>query len=104
MTDHPSKTTPPTHPPYPYYYPYPPPSVEEDEVSLLDYWKMLMKWKYLIIGIAIISTGVSVFLALKATPLYRAEVLLAPIGGDGGGTLSALASRYGGLAAIQPTS
>ena len=100
MTENPPQHQQPPPPPYPYPYPYPPYPEEQDEFSLLDYWKVIWKWKWFIIAIAFIATTISVVKALTAIPIYRAHVLLAPIEQDAGGRLSALASRYGGLAAM----
>ena len=100
MTENPSQHQQPLPPPYPYPYPYPPDPEEQDGVSLLDYWKVLVKWKYLIIAITLSTVIGSVVGALKSTPIYRAHVLLSPIEEDSEGGLSALASRYSGLAAM----
>lgn len=88
-------------PPYPYPYPpYHPYSNEDKEINIMDYWKILWKWKFLIAGIFIILTASAVIHAIRATPVYRASTLLAPVEADNGGPLSALASRYGGLASL----
>ena len=100
MTENASQNQQPPPSPYPYPYPYPPNPEEEDKVSLLDYWKLLVKWKYLIIAVTLSSVIGAVVGALKSTPIYRAHVLLAPIEEDSEGGLSALASRYSGLAAM----
>jgi len=58
------KPTPP--PPYPYYYP--PPYEDEDEIDLLDLWRVLWKNKVLIVLITVLSTAVAVAAELD---IYR---------------------------------
>lgn len=84
-------------PPYPYYYTQP----EENEVNLLDLWKILFKNIKLIMLITVISTSFSVVIAITSTPIYRAETLLSPVNKAGqGGGIANLAGQLGGLAAI----
>jgi len=85
----------PMSPPYPYYAP---PQV--DEINLLDLLKMLVEQKKLIFIITTISTLVALAYALLATPIYRAEALLAPVEKEKGGGLGALAGQFGGLASL----
>ena len=77
------------------------PPVEEDEISLLDYWRVLVKHKWLIISVMFICTAAATAAAFLMTPIYRAEVLLAPVTEQGNqGRLSALAGQLGGLASL----
>ena len=87
-------------PAYAYHYPYLPYSGKQEDVSIIDYWMVIWKWKWLILAISIISVTIALIIALAATPIYRAKVLLSPIEDDGGRGLSILASRYGGLAGM----
>ena len=92
-------SSPPGYPPIPaYYVPLP---VEEDDVNLLDYWRVLVRHKWLIIAVTFLCTVAAAAAAFRMTPVYRAEVLLAPVTeqGDQGG-LTALASQFGGLASL----
>jgi uncharacterized protein involved in exopolysaccharide biosynthesis len=65
----------------------------DDEIDLLDLWRILWGSKWLIIGITALFAVAAVIYALTATELYRASVLLAPteqksspaIGGQLGG-------------------
>lgn len=84
--------------PYPYYYP--PPPYGEDEIDLLELWGVLWVNKRFIILFTTLCTVISVAVALWMTPIYRSEVLLAPVTEDEGGKLSSLAAQYGGLAAM----
>jgi len=85
----------PVPPPYPYYVP-----PQNDEINLIDLWKTLIEKKKIIIVITIITTLIALIYALLATPIYRAEALLAPVSKERGGRLSALAGQFGGLASL----
>lgn len=85
----------PVPPPYPYYV-----SPHEDEINLLDLWKILVEQKNLISILTTITTLVALAYALLATPIYRAEALLAPVEKQKGSHLSALAGQFGGLASL----
>lgn len=82
------------------YYLSPQMPVEEDEINLIDYWRILMRFKWLIIFVTLAVGGATVALAFQMTPVYRAEVTLAPAGEDKAGGLSALAGQFGGLASL----
>ena len=87
--------------PQPCYILMQPPVVEEDDISLLDYWRVLVKHKWLIVAITFICTAAATAAAFLMTPIYRAEVLLAPVSEQGSqGRLSALAGQLGGLASL----
>ena len=81
--------------PYPYYAP-----PQDNEINLLDLWKILAKQKKLIFILTAITTFAALTYALLATPIYRAEALLAPVAKEKGGQLSALAGQFGGLASL----
>lgn len=90
----PSQGQQPVYPP-PYGY-YPP----EDEINLLDLWKVLVERKRLIFVITMLSTLIAIAVALLMTPIYRAEALLAPVSEEEGNKMGALASQFGGLASL----
>lgn len=81
-----------------YYMPAQMP-VEDDEINLLDYWRILMRYKWLIVLVTVISAAGTIALAFSMTPIYRSEVTLAPAGEDKG-SASALAGQFGGLASL----
>jgi len=87
------------HPPQAVYYMPPQMPMEDDEINLLDYWRILMRYKWLIVFITILSAGGAIALAFSMKPVYRAEVTLAPVGEDKGAA-SALAGQFGGLASL----
>ena len=80
-------------PVYPYY--------PEDEIDLFESWQMLVRYKMLILLLALASTLMALAYALVATPVYRAEVLLAPVSHEeDDGKLSAFgSSQFGELLA-----
>ncbi len=85
-------------PPYAYY---PQPIVtDEDKINLMDYWWILIERKKLIIFITLIFTIASIVVALLATPIYRAEVLLAPMGDEESGGAASALGQFGGLASM----
>ena len=54
------------------------PSVEEDEIDLLELIRTLLQaWK-VIVGITLVCTGLAVAYALYAPEVFKAESLLAP--------------------------
>lgn len=81
-----------------YYVPTQMPA-EDDEINLLDYWRILMRYKWLIIFLTICSAAGTIALAFSMTPIYRAEVTLAPAAEDKSAA-SALAGQFGGLASL----
>lgn len=71
-----------------------------DTIDLIAAWHLLWRYKYLITLVAAICAGISVFLALTATPIFRAEVVVIPTREEGMREATSLASRLGGLANI----
>src|SRR3569832_510 len=82
------------------YYLQPQEASSADEISLLDLWRVLVSYKWLIIGITLITTGIAAAIASYLPPVYRAEVTLAPVTPEEGGRLSALAGELGGIASL----
>lgn len=72
----------------------------EDEIHLLDYWNVLVKYKTLIAAVVLTVTFVTAIVSLLKTPIYRAEVLVAPVTDEEAKGLSALANQFSGLAAL----
>ncbi len=81
-------------PPVYHYYP-------DDEIDLVEYWQVLLKYKRLILLLTLASTLLALAAAFLMTPVYRAEVLLAPVSHDkDDGKLSSLgAGQFGELLA-----
>ena len=75
------------------------PSIDENEIDLLELIRSLLHaWKT-IFGITILCTGLAVTYALYAPEVFKAETLLAPASEEKSGASSAL-SQFGGLAAM----
>lgn len=75
------------------------PSVDEDEIDLLELIRTLLQaWK-IIVGITIVCVGLAVAYALHASEVFKAETLLAPAKEEKSSASSAL-SQFGGLAAM----
>jgi len=87
---------PPPYPGYPVPVMYPP----EEPIDWGKYWKILVEQRKLIGAITIASTLIATAAAFLMTPIYRAEVLLAPSSQEDSEGLSALAGQFGDLAAI----
>lgn len=79
-----------------------PPVVIErhDEVNVVVLLQVLWRHRYFVAAIGIVSGLIAVYLAMTATHVYRAEVVLTEVstGGMDGG--SSLTSRLGGLASL----
>ena len=77
----------------------PSPSLDEDEIDLLELIRtVLQAWKT-IVAIAIVCVGLAVAYALHAPNVFKAETLLAPASEEQSGTSSPL-GQFGGLAAM----
>lgn len=97
----PSAEAPPVYPPPP-YPPYPPGMyLEEDEINLLDYWRVLMKRKRMILAFIFVVTAASIIISLLMPNIYRSEVVLAPVEQkESNGSVGALLGQFSGLASM----
>jgi len=87
--------------PFPPYYPPYPPAEAEDEIDLVELWRNLARHKWLIFLTTLLVTALAATAAFVMTPVYRAEVLMAPVSPEEEtGRLAQLADRFGGLAAM----
>jgi uncharacterized protein involved in exopolysaccharide biosynthesis len=73
------------------------PSVAEDEIDLLRLWRMLRERWRLVGGVTALFAIAAVAYALLATPIYRAQVLLAPVTSS---SMNDMVSQVGGLASL----
>ena len=71
-----------------------------DEINLLAYWRVIVKYKKMIVGIVVVASVVAVIVSLCMTKYYKAEALIVPVSSGGGGGLGSLASQFGGLASL----
>ena len=81
---------------------YPPmaqylPTVQDDELRLIDLWCVLLRKKWLIAFITTATTGFAIWLALWMTPVYRAEVLMVAVQEEQSRGFS---GQLGGLASL----
>ena len=71
-----------------------------DEINLLDYWKVIKKYRKMIVAIVGAASVIAVIASLLMTKIYRAEAVFIPVSSGAGGGLGALASQFGGLASM----
>ena len=75
------------------------PSVDKDEIDLIELIRTLFQaWKT-IVGITIVCVGLAVIYAINVTEVFKAETILAPASEEKSGASSIL-SQFGGLASM----
>jgi uncharacterized protein involved in exopolysaccharide biosynthesis len=95
----PHVSVPPALPPG-YLFPVPAPYAE-DEVDLFELWRALTRRKWLIALITVVATAAATAYAFLATPVYRAEVVMASVSGEADSrTLAGMSQQFGGLASL----
>jgi len=62
----------------------------EDEINLLDYWRVIRKRWRIIAGIFVISVVTAAIISLLMTPIYQAKTIIMPVESSGGNLSSAL--------------
>ncbi len=73
----------------------------EDEINLLDYWRVIWKRKVLIISVIFLTTLISTIFSLYATEIFQTTAIISPVREDkGGGGMSLLSQQFGGLGNI----
>jgi len=73
----------------------------DEGISLLDIWRILMRYRVLILGAILVCTLASTVFALAMTPVYRAEIQVAPVSEkDSNSRFAAQLGELGGLAAL----
>ena len=74
--------------------------MEEDEISLLDLFMVLLRHKALIVGLVFLTGVAAVIISLQMTNIYRSEATIAPKESEktSAGALSALGG-FGGMVA-----
>ena len=74
---------------------------QEDEIDLLEYWNVIWKKRWLIITTSFMAAVIAAGISLLMPNIYRAEALLAPVGGDESkGGISSMLGGLGGLASL----
>lgn len=72
----------------------------EDEINLLDYWRVLMRRKRLIAAVVSLGTLIAIIYALLLPKIYKAEATLLPIGGGQSSGLAAALMGQTGLGGL----
>lgn len=75
-------------------------SFDNEEIRIIDLWRLFMRQKWVIAGISGLILMAGVGASFLMTPIYRIEVLLAPVDDTQNKGLSALAGQFGGLASF----
>lgn len=66
-------------------------SYDENEINLLDYWRVIWKFKWLIGGLCFVSVAAALILGLLSPKIYESKVtIITPREGGGSNFLSAL--------------
>ena len=72
-----------------------------EEINLLDYWRVIWKWKLLIILLVFVTVLTVAIASLSEIDIYEATALITPISEEKGGSgLSILSQQLGGLPGI----
>lgn len=74
------------------------PTVVEEEISFLEIWHILVRFRVMILSIILVSTLASALFALMMTPAYRAAIQVAPVSEKGSN--SRIAGQLGELAGL----
>lgn len=72
----------------------------EDEIDFIDLWWIIWDHRWLVAAMTTICALVALVLALTATPLYRATVVLTEVQENGLDAGAGLAGEVGGLASL----
>jgi uncharacterized protein involved in exopolysaccharide biosynthesis len=73
---------------------------EQEAINPVVFAKLLYADRFLVLAIAAASTLFALVVALLATPIYRAEVLISPVTADRGDGLSMLLGQHNGLESL----
>lgn len=71
---------------------------ETDDIDFYDVWRVIWHQKRLIIAVTLVITTIAVAYSLLASPVYRSEVLLAPV--DDHSAASGLMGQLDGLVGL----
>jgi len=76
------------------------PYAEDDSIDLLVLWRVLSQYKHVLSGVFLFGMLLATGFAFLSTPIYRAELVMAPSVEEERGGLSSLAGQFGGLASL----
>lgn len=73
---------------------------EEAGIDLVELWRLLFSYRWLLIACGALGVGIALVLALTADQIYRGETTVAEVRDDGMSAVGGLASQFGGLASL----
>ncbi|MGH8223102.1 MAG: Wzz/FepE/Etk N-terminal domain-containing protein [Woeseiaceae bacterium] len=74
---------------------------ETEEIRLIDLWRVIWAGKWLILSSSVLVALATTIAAFLITPVYRAEVVLAPVAAQrSSSSLATLAGQLGGIATL----
>jgi uncharacterized protein involved in exopolysaccharide biosynthesis len=76
------------------------PAAHHNEVDVMVLWREVWRYKIIVVIVVALCAAIAVFLALTATPLYRAEIVVLPVRENAAGGMGALSGQLGGLASL----
>jgi len=74
--------------------------LEEDSIDLLALWRVLTHYRRVLLGVFLLGMLLASGFAFLTMPIYRAELVMAPVVEEKGSGLSSLAGQFGGLASL----
>jgi uncharacterized protein involved in exopolysaccharide biosynthesis len=76
----------------------------DDEINLLDNWRVIWKRRKMIGGIVVVTVFATVIISFFMTNIYQAKAVIMPVtardSGSGSASLALLAQQFGGLPGI----
>lgn len=72
----------------------------EDEIDLLALWTVLRRYRSIVIGSLLLALALASAIAFLSQPVFRAELVMAPISEEEPSGLASLAGQFGGLASL----
>ncbi|MDY7033780.1 MAG: Wzz/FepE/Etk N-terminal domain-containing protein [Thermodesulfobacteriota bacterium] len=76
---------------------------KEEEITFIDYWQVIWKWKILIILIVVAGVLISGIKSLYQVDIYRSEAVIIPIEQGETGGVSSLMQQLGGIPGMAMT-
>lgn len=72
----------------------------EDEINLIDYWRIFLKRKWSMAIIVFVGTVFFLLYSLTLPKIYQAEATIIPVGGQGGGETASMIAASMGLSGL----
>src|SRR3989304_9373717 len=75
---------------------------DEDEINLLDYWRVIWKRKVFITLVVFFTVLTTAIFSILQIDIFRATAVITPISSESGGvsSLSILSQQFGGIPGI----